>query len=112
MSENHSTARRRRHSERNQLELFRALPGDLAPRDAQDLMAYPFFSLAKSKRVVPIDFRAGVLNIRVEAVPEHGMATIWDADVLIWAASQIVEARDAGLKTSRLLASTVCKQRR
>ena len=24
------------------------------------------------------------------------MATIWDADVLIWAASQIVEARDAG----------------
>jgi plasmid replication initiation protein len=41
----------------NLLELFRALPGDLAPRDAQDLMAYPFFSLAKSKRIVPIDFR-------------------------------------------------------
>jgi plasmid replication initiation protein len=34
------------------------------------------------------------------------MATIWDADVLIWAASQIVEARDAGLKTSRLMAAT------
>jgi plasmid replication initiation protein len=34
------------------------------------------------------------------------MATIWDADVLIWAASQIVEARDAGLKTSRLMATT------
>ena len=51
---------RRRHiSEREQLSLFRALPGDLAPRDAQDLMAYPFFSLAKSRRVVPIDFRAG-----------------------------------------------------
>ena len=93
-------------SERDQLELFRALPGDLAPRDAQDLMAYPFFSLAKSKRVVPIDFRAGAISIRVEAVPEHGMATIWDADVLIWAASQIVEARDAGLKTSRLMAAT------
>ena len=59
-------------------------------------MAYPFFSLAKSRRVVPIDFRAGKIAIRVEAVPEHGMATIWDADVLIWAASQIVEARDAG----------------
>jgi plasmid replication initiation protein len=93
-------------SERDQLDLFRALPGDLAPRDAQDLMAYPFFSLAKSKRVVPIDFRAGPVAIRVEAVPEHGMATIWDADVLIWAASQIVEARDAGLKTSRLMAAT------
>ena len=90
--------RRKHHSERDQLELFRALPGDLAPRDAQDLMAYPFFSLAKTKRIVPIDFRAGAIAIRVEAVPEHGMATIWDADVLIWAASQIVEARDAGLQ--------------
>ena len=81
-------------------------PGDLAPRDAQDLMAYPFFSLAKSRRTTPIDFRAGDVAIRVEAVPEHGMATIWDADVLIWAASQIVEARDAGLRTSRLMAAT------
>ena len=34
------------------------------------------------------------------------MATIWDADVLIWAASQIVHARDAGLKPSRLMAAT------
>ena len=105
MSDGKSFARRR-HSERHQLELFRALPGDLAPRDAQDLMAYPFFSLAKSKRVVPIDFRAGTITIRVEAVPEHGMATIWDADILIWAASQIVEARDSGLRTSRLMAAT------
>ena len=92
--------------ERAQLDLFRALPGDLAPRDAQDLMAYPFFSLAKSKRIAPIDFNAGSVTIRVEAVPEHGMATIWDADVLIWAASQIVEARDVGLRTSRLMATT------
>jgi len=98
--------RRRHTSEREQLDLFRALPGDLAARDAQDLMAYPFFSLAKSKRVVPIDFRAGKISIRVEAVVEHGMATIWDADVLIWAASQIVEARDSGLETSRLMAAT------
>ena len=98
--------RRRHRSERKQLDLFRALPGHLAARDAQDLMAYPFFSLAKSRRIVPIDFRAGKVAIRVEAVPEHGMATIWDADVLIWAASQIVEARDAGLKTSRLMAAT------
>src|SRR5450432_3542613 len=105
MSDSKSSAQRRR-SERNQLDLFRALPGDLAARDAQDLMAYPFFSLAKSRRIVPIDFRAGSVAIRVEAVPEHGMATIWDADVLIWAASQIVEARDAGLKTSRLMAAT------
>src|ERR1700743_2577688 len=92
---------RRRHSERDQLDLFRALPGDLAPRDAQDLMAYPFFSLAKSRRVVPIDLRAGTITIRVEAVPEHGMATIWDADVLFWDASQIVQTSDDVLTTHR-----------
>lgn len=93
-------------SERDQLELFRALPGDLAPRDAQDLMAYPFFSLSKSHRVTPIDFRMGEVANRIEATAEHGMATIWDADVLIWAASQLVEARDKGLRTSRLMAAT------
>jgi plasmid replication initiation protein len=69
-------------------------------------MAYPFFSLAKSRRTAPIDFKAGGVTIRVEAVPDHGMATIWDADILIWAASQIVNARDAGLRTSRLMATT------
>jgi plasmid replication initiation protein len=100
------SARHRPRTEREQLERFRALPGDLAPRDAQDLMAYPFFSLAKTHRTTPIDFRMGDIAIRVEAVPEHGMATIWDADVLIWAASQIVEARDAGLRTSRLMAAS------
>src|SRR5258708_9568581 len=69
-------------------------------------MAYPFFSLAKTPRITPIDFKSGEIAIRVEATPEHGMATIWDADVLIWAASQIVEARDAGLRPSRLMAAT------
>ena len=93
-------------SERDQLELFRALPGDLAPRDAQDLMTYPFFSLSKSHRVTPIDFRMGDVAIRVEATAEHGMASIWDADVLIWAASQLVEARDRGLRASRLMTAT------
>src|SRR5215470_3347045 len=106
MSDGNSSPCGRRHSERDRLDLFRALPGDLAARDAQDLMAYPFFSLAKTRRTVPIDFRAGTITIRIEAVPEHGMATIWDADVLIWAASQIVEARDCGLKPSRLMATT------
>jgi plasmid replication initiation protein len=84
------SAPRRRRSARDQLDPFRALPGDLAPRDAQDLMAYAFFSLAKSKRIPPIYFHAGTIT----------------RDVLIWAASQIVEARDAGPKTSRLIAAT------
>ena len=92
--------------EAGQLDLFVGAGRDIAARDAQDLMAWPFFSLAKTKRVKPIDFRMGEVAILVEATAEHGMATIWDADVLIWVASQIVEARDAGKATSRLIAAT------
>lgn len=98
------SSRRTYHGE--QLELFRARAGDIVARDAQDLMSWPFFSLDKSHRVTPIDFHMGEVSIRVEANAEHGMATIWDADVLIWAASQIVDARDRGLRTSRLMAAT------
>jgi plasmid replication initiation protein len=57
---------------RTQLDLFRTVPGDFAPRDAQDLMSWPFFSLAKSKRVKPIDFEMGAVRVNVEATPEHG----------------------------------------
>ena len=96
----------RPEEQREQLDLFRALPGDMAPRDAQDLMAYPFFSLAKSRRIAPIDFRSGGVTVRVEGTVEHGIATIWDADILIWAASQIVEARDAGIRSSRRMQAT------
>nr|WP_238345956.1 replication initiator protein A [Luteimonas saliphila] len=85
---------------------FRALPGDFAPRDAQDLMAWPFFSLAKSRRIRPIDFRSGGVTVRVEGTAEHGIATIWDADVLIWAASQWMQAHDAELPTSRRILTT------
>jgi len=93
-------------AERVALNVFHALPGPLAVRDSQDLMAYPFFSLAKTKRVAPIHFRTGNITIEVEATSQFGMATIWDADVLIWAASQLVEARDRGLPTSRLMVMT------
>ena len=93
-------------TERVALTAFHALPGPMAVRDAQDLMAYPFFSLGKAKRVAPIHFRAGSLAIDVEATGQFGMATIWDADVLIWAASQLVEARDRGIPTSRLMVVT------
>jgi plasmid replication initiation protein len=69
-------------------------------------MTWPFFSLAKSKRIKPINFRMGEKWLSAEAMPEHGMATIWDADILIWAASQVVEARDTGQPTTRLIATT------
>ncbi len=106
MSSPSPPSRQRISQEREQLDLFRALPGDMAPRDSQDLMAFPFFSLAKSRRTALIDFQAGGVTIRVEGTAEHGIATIWDADILIWAASQIVAARDAGLRPARLMQAT------
>ncbi len=69
-------------------------------------MAYPFFSLAKSRRVRPIEYRAGDVWLRVEGTHEHGIATIWDADVLIWAATQLMHAVDSGHVPSRHLAAT------
>jgi plasmid replication initiation protein len=62
------------------LEIFRSLPGDLAARDSQDLMADPFFSLAKSKRIEPIIFNTKRVCIRVSGSLDYGIATIWDAD--------------------------------
>jgi plasmid replication initiation protein len=96
------------HAQRERLRLdsFAALTGAIAPRDQRDLMERPFFSLSKSKRVAPILYKAGDTEVRVYAVPEHGMASIWDADILIWAASNIVEALDRGLPTSRFFRFT------
>ena len=88
-------------SERRQLTPFTALPGELPLHDQQDLMAYPFFSLSKSKRVVPIETCSGPDFVRVEAALAFGIATIWDADLLIWAGSQLIEAEARGLPTSR-----------
>jgi plasmid replication initiation protein len=90
-----------RSQKEHQLDLFIVLSRDLPARDQQDLMERPFFSLSKNKRAVPIEYRVGENFIRVTANEEHGMATIWDADILIWAASQITEALERGMKTSR-----------
>ncbi len=90
-----------RESERIHLDPFVVATGDAPPRDQRDLMERPFFSLAKSPRTRPIIYKTADVEVQVFAMPEHGMATIWDADVLIWAASQLVEAENRGLETSR-----------
>ena len=69
-------------------------------------MERPFFSLSKSRRHEPILYKAGDVEVEVHAVPEHGMASIWDADILIWAGSQIVDAANRGHPTSRFFRFT------
>ena len=93
-------------SERSRLDPFVIATGDAPPRDQRDLMERPFFSLAKTPRTKPILYKTADVEVQVLGMPEHGMATIWDADVLIWAASQIVAAENNGLTTSRFFRFT------
>ncbi len=62
------------------------------------MMERPFFAIAKRKRLKPIEYKNddASVHVRVTASPEHGMATIWDADILIYCISRIVAARDRG----------------
>lgn len=93
--------------ERAQLTPFEPRHSSNPPRrDQRDLMERPFFSLTKSRRSKPILYKAGDVEVQVHAVPEHGMASIWDADILIWAGSQIVDAANQGHPTSRFFRFT------
>ncbi|SFR91287.1 replication initiator protein A [Sphingomonas jatrophae] len=82
----------------SQFDLFLPYLADLPLRDQREMMERPFFSLAKSKRVKPIDYRApdGKLWVHVSANPDYGMATIWDADILIYCASVLADMARRG----------------
>jgi plasmid replication initiation protein len=86
-----------------QLDFFIAQFVDIPIRDQRDMMERPFFSLAKTPRIKPIEYHSGDVYIRVDAHADCGMATIWDADILIWAATQITETRDRSQPTSPTL---------
>lgn len=94
---------RRRPPGDQQPDLFAASFADIPVRDQRDMMERPFFSLAKRPRLTPIEYRVGEVWIEVSANPKFGMATIWDADILIWASTQITEALDRRLNPSRTI---------
>jgi plasmid replication initiation protein len=81
-----------------QFDLFVPYISDLPLRDQRETMERPFFSLAKRKRLKPIEYVSPNGEVFVNVFPnaEFGMATIWDADVLIWAASQFNNLRKHG----------------
>jgi len=92
-----SRAERQRISE--QFDLFLPYLADLPLRDQREMMERPFFSLAKSKRVKPIDYKSpdGKLWVHVSGNPDYGMATIWDADILIYCASVLADMARRGV---------------
>ena len=74
-----------------QLDMLLPALGDMPMRDQRETMERPFFSLAKRKRLTPIEYVSpnGEVFVNVSPHQKFGMATIWDADVLIWAASTL-----------------------
>jgi plasmid replication initiation protein len=83
---------------------FPAILDGVRPRDAIDLMAWPCFSLAKQPRHIPIfhEYRGDLMRV-MPAPDGPGLATIWDADILIWAVSQFAEAGNRRLAVSPVL---------
>jgi plasmid replication initiation protein len=81
-----------------QFDLFLPTIVDLRFRDQKDTMERPFFSLSKSKRMKPIEYvneNDGIF-VTVQPHQDYGMATIWDADILIWAASVLCDMKNRG----------------
>jgi plasmid replication initiation protein len=87
-----------RQSIPEQFDLFLPYLADIPLRDQREMMERPFFSLAKTKRVKPIDYKSpdGKLWVHVSANPDYGMATIWDADILIYCASVLADMARRG----------------
>lgn len=83
---------------KNQFDLFIPLMRDLSLKDQRETMERPFFSLQKRKRLKPIEYKSadGEVTVKVEAMPAYGMATIWDADILIWATSALNRMKAEG----------------
>ena len=74
-------------------------------RDDREGMSVPLVSLSKAKRLAPIHWQSsdGRHFVAVTANTAHGMATIWDLDVLIWGVSQINDAIETERGVSRTL---------
>lgn len=81
-----------------QFDFFVPYVADLPMRDQRETMERPFFSLAKRKRLKPIEYVSPDRGTFVNIYPnqEFGMATIWDADILIWAASYLNDMKRKG----------------
>ncbi|OBX17915.1 plasmid replication initiator protein [Erythrobacter sp. QSSC1-22B] len=89
---------RKRRTVGEQFDLFLPYIADLNFRDQREMMERPFFSLAKTRRMKPIDYNSpdGKLWVHVSANPDYGMATIWDADILIYCASMLADMARRG----------------
>lgn len=82
-----------------QMDLFIADLVDIPVKGERETLSLPFFSLSKGKRT-RMSYEANGVTVDVSAPAQYGLATIWDADVLLWCASQLIAARERDADTS------------
>jgi plasmid replication initiation protein len=82
-----------------EFDLFIPRMNELPLKDQREMMERPFFSLGTRKRNKPIEYTSpdGDVWVRVSGNPVFGIATIWDADILVWAASHLNQMRQRGV---------------
>ena len=93
--------------EPEQGDLFLCEIANWPVKDDIGSMEFPLFSLSKQKDTRTREYRRGNKVVRI--IPSTvGAATIFDKDLLLYAASQIVEALNMGLPVSRTVKVESC----
>lgn len=82
------------------LDLFTADAAFVRMKELAPMMGTSWFSLSKNPRFDPIVHEYDKYRVSVESRSEHGIATIWDNDILIFLISQIAHASNEGNDTS------------
>ncbi len=87
-------------AEPKQGDLFVCEIANWPVKDDLASMEVPIFSLAKQRDFDIREYKRGDRYVRI-APSAHGAATVFDKDLLLYIASQIVEARNQGKQVSR-----------
>ncbi len=88
--------------EQAQGDLFRCEVANLPVKEDITGMEFPIFSLSKNKDLETREFRSG--NRVIKLIPSSvGAPTVFDKDLLLYIASQIVNAKNLGKPTSPVI---------
>lgn len=90
-------------TQKEQLDLFVALVGDVPLRDDREMMSAPMVSIAKrGQERIEWQGPSGQ-QVVITSTSDDSIATIWDFDVVIWAISQLNAAVERGETPSPII---------
>ena len=78
----------------DQTDLFLPAIGDVRARTVQDFMTHNWFALGKSKRTEPIKHQVGDTWVTIRGTADLGIATVYDADLLLFLISTLQQHLD------------------